>query len=64
MDFSHIVIDPAVCQGKPHIKGTHLPVDLLQAQRATGWTDANIRETYPYLTEDEVRQALTYPVGA
>ncbi len=64
MDFSHIVIDPAVCQGKPHIKGTRLPVDLLQAQLATGWSEANIRETYPYLTDDEVRQALTYAPGA
>ncbi len=64
MEFSHIATDPAVCQGKPHIKGTHLPVDLLQAQLATGWTDVNIRETYPYLTEDEVRQALAYTPGA
>lgn len=61
MDFSQIAIDPAVCQGEPHIKGTRLPVALLQAQHATGWSETNIRETYPYLTDEEVRQALAYP---
>lgn len=60
MDFSHIVVDPAICMGKPHIKGTRLTVELLQAQLATGWSETNIRETYPYLTADEVKQALAY----
>lgn len=60
MDFSQIVMDPAVCSGKPHIVGTRLTVELLQAQRATGWTRDNILETYPYLTEAQVDQALAY----
>jgi uncharacterized protein (DUF433 family) len=60
MDFSRIVIDPAICSGKPHIVGTRLTVDLLQAQLAIGWNRANILETYPYLTAEEVDQALAY----
>jgi uncharacterized protein (DUF433 family) len=60
MEFSQIVIDPAVCSGKPHIAGTRLPVELLQGQLATGWSRDNILETYPYLTAEQVDQALTY----
>lgn len=63
MDFSQIVTDPAVCSGKPHIAGTRLTVELLQAQLATGWSRDNILETYPYLTEEQVDQALAYKAG-
>lgn len=63
MDFSHIVVDPNICMGKPHIKGTRLTVELLQAQLATGWSETNIKETYPYLTEEEVREALAYKLS-
>ncbi|MCD6023107.1 MAG: hypothetical protein K0Q91_23 [Fibrobacteria bacterium] len=58
MDFSQLVSDPAVCQGKPHIKGTRLSAELLQNLLATGWSRENILETYPYLTSEEVDQAL------
>ncbi len=61
MEFSRIVIDPSICAGKPHILGTRLTVDLLQGQLATGWGRENILETYPYLTAEEVDQALAYP---
>jgi uncharacterized protein (DUF433 family) len=60
MDFSQIAVDPTICSGQPHIVGTRLTVDLLQAQLANGWTRTNILETYPYLTPAEVDQALAY----
>ena len=58
MEFSHIITDPAVCLGKPHIKGTRLSAELLQNLLATGYTRENILETYPYLTAQEVDEAL------
>jgi len=61
MENSHIVTDPAVCAGKPHIKGTRLSAELLQNLLATGWSRNNILETYPYLSADEVDQALAWP---
>ena len=61
MDFSHIVSDPSVCLGKPHIKGTRLSAELLQNLQATGWSRDNIVETYPYLSAEEVDQALAVP---
>jgi uncharacterized protein (DUF433 family) len=61
MDFSHIVSDPAVCSGKPHIQGTRLSAELLQNLLATGWSRENILETYPYLKAEEVDEALAVP---
>jgi uncharacterized protein (DUF433 family) len=61
MTTTHIVVDPAVCSGKPHIAGTRLTAELLQGLLATGWDRGNILETYPYLTAEEVDQALAYP---
>jgi uncharacterized protein (DUF433 family) len=60
MEFQHIVIDPVICSGKPHIAGTRLTVELLQGQLATGWSRDNILETYPYLTPEQVDQALAH----
>jgi len=60
---SSIVIDPLICSGKPHIAGTRLTVELLQAQLATGWSRKNILETYPYLTEEQVDEALGYRIA-
>ncbi len=60
MDSTHIVIDPAVCNGKPHVKGTRLTVELLQGLHATGWSRDNILAIYPYLGEAEVDEALAY----
>jgi len=58
-----IVTDPAICAGKPHIAGTRLPVEVLQGLHATGWNRANILETYPYLTAEQVDAALAAPTA-
>ena len=58
LNTSHIITDPAVCLGKPHIKGTRLSAELLQNLKATGYTRENLLETYPYLTGAEVDEAL------
>lgn len=60
MEFSHIATDPAICTGKPHITGTRLTTELLQSLFATGWSRENMLETYPYLTSEQVDQALAY----
>ena len=60
----HLVTDPAVCSGKPHIAGTRLPVEVLQGLHATGWSRQNILETYPYLTPAQVDAALSHGTAA
>lgn len=55
-----LVIDPEICAGKPHLRGTRLTAELLQNLQATGWSRQNILETYPYLEAEAVDAALAY----
>lgn len=64
MQFSHIVTDPFICSGKPHITDTRLTVELLQGLMAMGWSRPNILETYPYLTGEQVDQALSFKLAS
>jgi len=55
-----IVIDLAVCGGRPHFKGTRIPVyvvlEMLANQEA--WED--IHADYPQLTEGDIYSALEF----
>ncbi|TMA35383.1 MAG: DUF433 domain-containing protein [Deltaproteobacteria bacterium] len=55
-----ISADPAVCFGKPCIRGTRIWVSLLLDLMAGGMTEAEILEDYPGLTKDDLRAALAY----
>ncbi len=60
MDFSHIDVDPAICAGQPHIRGTRLTVDFLRALLAAGWKPADVLEIYPYLTAADLEACSQY----
>jgi len=53
-----IEINPAVMQGKPVIRGTRLPVELLLRKLAEGMTIADLLDAYTRLREDDIRAAL------
>jgi uncharacterized protein (DUF433 family) len=55
-----ISIDPNVCHGKPCIKGTRVWVSLIVDNLAAGASEAEILESYPSLTSEDVRAALAY----
>ncbi len=55
-----IAIDPSICAGKPHVRGTRVSVELLQGLVATDWTRENILGIYPYLKPEELDAALAY----
>jgi uncharacterized protein (DUF433 family) len=55
-----ISIDPAVCFGKPCIRGTRIWVSLLLDWLASGWTVEQLLEEYPQLTREDVRAAIAY----
>jgi uncharacterized protein (DUF433 family) len=57
---SSLISDPGICSGKPHIAGTRITVELLQGLLAVGWSRENILETYPYLTPEQVDEALAH----
>lgn len=53
-----IIINPEVMVGKPVIKGTRIPVDLIVRLLAQGLTIKEILEDYPQLTEEDIKAAL------
>jgi len=58
--LSHITHDPNVMGGKPCIRGLRVTVGTVVGLVAAGHTAAEIVRLYPYLTEDDVREALAY----
>jgi len=60
MTFSRITIDPAVCTGKPCIRGLRFPVARLLGLLAAGETRETILTQYPYLEPQDIDEALRY----
>lgn len=60
MRFSRITVDPAVCTGKPCIRGLRFPVARLLGLLATGETREHILAAYPYLETEDIDEALRY----
>lgn len=58
--FPRIAIDPQVCGGRPIIEGTRVRVTDVLEMLAGGATPAEIVADFPYLSEADVRAALTY----
>ncbi|MBI4311421.1 MAG: DUF433 domain-containing protein [Chloroflexi bacterium] len=55
-----IVIDPAVCHGRPCVSGTRIWVSLIVDNRADGATEEEVLATYPALAREDIRAALAY----
>jgi uncharacterized protein (DUF433 family) len=56
---NRIVIDPAICHGKPVVAGTRVPVTVVVGSLAGGMTMEEVQREYD-LTPDDVRAALRY----
>jgi uncharacterized protein (DUF433 family) len=54
-----IVADPAVCHGKPVIKGTRVPAALVVGKVAGGMAISEVADAYG-ISENDVRAALGY----
>jgi uncharacterized protein (DUF433 family) len=60
MVLSRITIDPAICTGKPCIRGMRFPVARLLGLLAAGESRESILKNYPYLEPEDIEQALLY----
>ena len=58
--LTNIVFDPEVMGEKPCIKGTRVTVGTIVGLIASGYSNKKILELYPYIKEDDIRQALSY----
>lgn len=54
----HIESDPKVMFGKPVIKGTRIPVDLILEKLSVGESMAQLLEDYPRIKEEHVYACL------
>jgi len=56
----YIVSDKNILLGKPTIKGTRLSVELILELLSTGWTKQMLFESYPNLTETQLKAVFAY----
>lgn len=54
-----ITIDPKICDGKPVIRGTRMPVTLIIGSLAGGMTYEEVQREYD-LTIEDIRAALKF----
>ena len=57
---SRISMNPRVMSGKPVIKGTRIPVELIVRMLAQGIDESDILREYPRLQPEDIRAALGY----
>ncbi len=59
MEQKGIIIDPAICHGKPVIAGTRMPVSLVLGSLAAGMSFGELEREYD-LKEKDIRDALRF----
>ena len=55
-----IEVNPEILLGKPVIRGTRIPVELLLRKLAEGATPEDLLDAYPRLTKQDLLAALAY----
>lgn len=58
--LTRITLDPHVMGGKPCIRGLRVTVGTVVGLLASGHSTEDILKAYPYLEEEDVREALAY----
>jgi len=60
MVFQRITVDAEVFGGKPCIRGLRFPVSRLLGLLAAGESPESILQSYPYLEQEDIQEALHY----
>jgi len=55
-----IEINPAVMLGKPVIRGTRIPVEIVLRKLSEGATEADLLDAYPRLQPEDIKAVLAY----
>ena len=58
--LQRITADPAICHGKPCIRGHRIWVSLVLDLLADGMTMEQVLEQYPGLEPDDIRACVAY----
>lgn len=60
VELDRITFDPTIMGGRACIRGMRVTVGTIVGLVASGHTHDEILQAYPYLEEEDIRQALTY----
>jgi uncharacterized protein (DUF433 family) len=60
MPTNRIELNPKVMLGKPVIRDTRIPIELLIRKLSEGATEDELLDAYPRLTIDDMKAALAY----
>jgi uncharacterized protein (DUF433 family) len=58
--LERITIDPAICHGKPCIRGLRYPVELILELLSAAMTPEEILSDYPDLQREDILAALAF----
>jgi uncharacterized protein (DUF433 family) len=58
--LDRIEINPEVMLGKPVIKGTRIPVELILRKLSENASEQELLDAYPRLTKIDIQAALAY----
>lgn len=55
-----IIVDPEILTGKPVVRGTRIPVELVLKRLAQDLDVQTLMEAYPRLTVEDIKACLEY----
>ncbi len=58
--LKRIILDPDVMGGRPCIRGSRVTVGTIIGLLASGYSYQEILTMYPYLVEEDIKEALAY----
>jgi len=59
-ESGRVTTDPRIMMGKPVIKGTRIPVELILRRLGAGDSEQQILADHPRLTRDDIRAAQAF----
>ena len=59
-----IEVNPAVMMGKPVVRGTRIPVEIILEKLAAGESEDDLLAAHPRLTREAIHAALAYAARA
>lgn len=57
---NRIEVSPKVMLGKPVIRGTRIPVELILRKLSEGASEDDLLDAYPRLAREDIRAAIAY----
>ena len=58
--LERVSVDPAVCFGKPCVRGTRIWVSLILENLSEGVSEEELLKAYPSLRPEDIRACLAY----